>query len=402
MNKTIAMITLVFALLMNLAGCSKVQSEEPVNMALVAAIADGETVLNDNIEELSSLPSRPGSTYTFISAEGSTARIGDPATVKDLSDRGYNATMMERVRSSIQADIASRLDNYHPVSGEIDLAAATAAAVRTLNANAVEGRQNILVYYASGRSTTGLINMIQTPVYQLDVEGSAAAVAEEMHLDMSSVDEVIWYSCGDLGDDQPALNAEEKDKLKSFYRQLFTALGAKKVTFKDDLPLTESYDFDDAPVSTMPVAGTGSGLQPLSAELLNNDKAFESPLAITEEQVRFQPDSAEFLDEQAARAAIQPIADYMLNHPDLSIVLYGTCAGDMPSELGRTRAETVKASLVSFGVDANRITAITISPADDPYYQFGLGTGSEGSVNRKVVLVDANSALAQQIVSNAL
>lgn len=401
MNKTIAMIALVFALLMNLAGCSKVQSEEPVNMALVAAIADGETVLNDNIEELSSMPSRPGSTYAFISAEGSTALIGEPSTVKDLSDRGYNATMMERVRSSIQADIASRLDNYHPVSGEIDLAAATAAAVRTLNANAVEGRQNILVYYASGRSTTGLINMIQTPVYQLDVEGSAAAVAEEMHLDMSSVDEVIWYSCGDLGDDQPALNAEEKEKLKSFYRQLFTALGAKKVTFKDDLPSSDSYDFDDAPVSTMPVAGTGSGLQPLSAELLNN-KAFESPLAITEEQVRFQPDSAEYLDGQAARAAIQPIADYMLNHPDLSIVLYGTCAGDMPSELGRTRAETVKASLVSFGVDANRITAITIDPADDPYYQYGLGTGSEGSLNRKVVLVDANSALAQQIVSNAL
>ena len=401
MNKTIAMIALVFALLMNLAGCSKVQSEEPVNMALVAAIADGETILNDSIEELSSLPSRPGSTYAFISAEGSTALTGEPSTVKDLSDRGYNATMMERVRSSIHADIASRLDNYHPASGEIDLAAATTAAVRTLNANAVEGRQNILVYYASGRSTTGLINMIQTPVYQLDVEGSAAAVAEEMHLDMSSVDEVIWYSCGDLGDDQPALNAEEKDKLKSFYRQLFTALGAKKVTFKDDLPSSDSYVFDDVPVSTMPVAGTGSGLQPLSAELLNN-KAFESPLAITEEQVRFQPDSAEYLDGQTARAAIQPIADYMLNHPDLSIVLYGTCAGDMPSELGRTRAEAVKASLVSFGVDANRITAITISPADDPYYQFGRGTGEEGSLNRKVVLVDANSALAQQIVSNAL
>ena len=401
MNKTIAMIALVFALLMNLAGCSKVQSEEPVNLALVAAIADGETVLNDSIEELSSLPSRPGSTYAFISAEGSTALIGEPSTIKDLSDRGYNATMMERVRSSIQADIASRLDNYHPASGEIDLAAATTAAVRTLNANAVEGRQNILVYCASGRSTTGLINMIQTPVYQLDVEGSAAAVAEEMHLDMSSVDEVIWYSCGDLGDDQPALNAEEKDKLKSFYRQLFTALGAKKVTFKDDLPSSDSYDFDDVPVSTMPVAGTGSGLQPLSAELLNN-KAFESPLAITEEQVRFQPDSAEYLDGQTARAAIQPIADYMLNHPDLSIVLYGTCAGDLPSELGRTRAETVKASLVSFGVDANRITAITISPADDPYYKFGRGTGEEGSLNRKVVLVDANSALAQQIVSNAL
>ena len=402
MNKTIAMIALVFALLMNLAGCSKVQSEEPVNLALVAAIADGETVLNDSIEELSSLPSRPGSTYAFISAEGSTALIGEPSTVKDLSDRGYNATMMGRVRSSIQADIASRLDNYHPVSGEIDLAAATTAAVRTLNANAVEGRQNILVYYASGRSTTGLINMIQTPVYQLDVEGSAAAVAEEMHLDMSSVDEVIWYSCGDLGDGQPALNAEEKDKLKSFYRQLFTALGAKKVTFKDDLPSSDSYDFDDAPVSTMPVAGTGSGLQPLSAELLNNNKAFESPLAITEEQVRFQPDSAEYLDGQTARAAIQPIADYMLNHPDLSIVLYGTCAGDLPSELGRTRAETVKASLVSFGVDANRITAITISPADDPYYQFGLGTGEEGSVNRKVVLVDASSELAQQIVSKSI
>ena len=124
----------------------------------------------------------------------------------------------------------------HP-EGELDMAAALDLAVRRLASSAQEDRKNYLVLCCGGKSTAGLIRFQDTPVYRMDVDASVRELTEKLHLDMSGVDEVIWYGCGDYGSDgQPALSPAERDRLKEFYRKLFTALGAKKITFRDDLP----------------------------------------------------------------------------------------------------------------------------------------------------------------------
>ena len=99
--------------------------------------------------------------------------------------------------------------------------------------------------------------------------------------------------------------------------------------------------------------------------------------------------------------------DFLLEHPEVNILLYGTCAGDNDTdfslELGRARAESIKAELEKGGVAEDRITAVTVKVADDPYYQFGLGTKSEASsVNRKCVMLDMSTELAKQILANAV
>lgn len=409
--KNIAIATLVLVMVFSLSGCGEGQTAEPVNIAFVVGIADDETKFNDSIEELSMLPNLPGTNYAFISAEGKPATIGEISTIPDLSDRGYTDTMMERVRAGIKADLTERLASYKPSSTEIDIATATELAVRTLKANAVEGRRNILVYYSSGKSTTGLISMLETPVYKLDIEASVATVAEQMNVDMSGIDEIIWYCCGDFGGvNQPKLSSNEKSQLKAFYEQLFTALGAKSVTFKDNLPSDESYSFPDTPVSSIAVEGAASQLKELvvlKPDVFEGADAtvLKAPIVIPEDQVRYKPDSAEFLDPDAAAAAIQPVADYLAQYPELNILLYGTCAGDTDSEytlwLGKARAESVKEALVAAGINASRITAVTVKVADDPYYQLGLGTGSEACVNRKTVMVDMSTELALHILANA-
>lgn len=416
MKKLIKNITLaVFALgiILSPTGCGApddIQSSNPVNITFVVGIADDETKLNDGIDELATLPANPGTDYAFISVESESTTIGEAGTIPDLSDHGYTDVMMERVRAGIKADLTERLASYEPTSPEIDMAAATKLAVRTLNAHAVEGRQNVLVYYCSGKSTTGLINMIETPVYELDVEGSVSTVAQKMKADMSDID-VIWYCCGDFGSAQPKLSANEKAQMKAFYKQLFNALGAKSVTFKDDLPSAECYHFAATPVSCMAVEGTASGLKDLvvlEPEVFEEADAtvLEAPIVIPEDQVRYKPDSAELLDPNTATEAIQPVANFLLEHPELNILLYSTCAGDTDSEytlwLGKARSESVKAALVEAGIDENRITAVTVKIADDPYYQFGLGTGSEASVNRKTVMIDMSTEFAQQILSKAI
>ncbi len=415
MKKVVVMLSLILLGSILLTGCAS-QAEggnnEPVNIAFVVGIADDETVLNDGIAELATLPTLPGTDYAFVSAVGVPVTIGEPGTIPDLSDLGYTNDMMERVYAGIRADLAERLSSYMPATGEIDMASAIVLAVRTLNAHAVEGRPNILVFYCSGKSTTGLINMVETPVFKLDADVSVPEVAAKMNLDMSSIDEVIWYCCGDCGIKQPALSPNEKDQMKSFYESLFYTLGVKQMTFKNNLPSKECYDFSETPVSSMAVEGTVNGLRELvvlEPEMFEEiddtvvlaEEFIEIPIVIREDQVRYWPDSDQFLDPDAAAEAIQPMVDFLLSHPGIDLVIYSTCAGDTDCEwLSRARSESVKKVLLAGGVDENRINVVSISVRNDPYYQFGLGTGAEASVNRKTVMVFSTSAFGQELISS--
>lgn len=406
-NVIIAVLTLVMVL--TCTGCNA-ETGEAVNIAFVVGIVDNETKINEGIEELSTLPAQPGSDYAFISIEGVPACIGKPGTITDLSNMGYTDAMMDRIRAGIKADLVDRLASYKPSSAQIDMARAIELSVHQLTAHAVEGRKNILVFYCSGKSSTGLINMVETPIYKLDLEASVHTIAEKMNLDMSNIDEVIWYCCGDFGGkDQPALSFGEKAKMKAFYKELFVALGIDEasITFKDNLPSNECYQFEDTPVSCMAVEGTVSGLRELVAlepEIFEdvNASPFESPIVIPESKVQYLPDSAKFLNPEAAAEAIQPVADFLLNYPDLRLVIYSTVAGDGDCEwLSTARSEKVKSVLTEAGIDESRIIVVNLKIADDIYYQFGLGTGAAASVNRKTVIMDMSTELAQQVLAHA-
>lgn len=383
---------------------------EPVNIAIIAGIADGETHIKEGIEELAMLSAMPGTEYAFISIDGTPSCISE-GIIPDLSDRGYTRTMMEKVKAGIQADLMNRLATFTPDSTEIDMSGAIELAVRKLKANTVEeGRRNILLLYCSGRSSVSLINMKETPIYKLDIEKSALAIAESMNVDMHGI-EVVFYCCGDVGDGQPRLSDNERTKMKEFYEQLFLALGAERVTFKEDLPSSESYHFEDYPVSCMEVEDTVSGLQEvviLKPEIFEgaDETALKEPIVIPEKQVEYKSNSAVFKDPKAAASAIQPIIDYMTEYPDISVLIYGTCAGDKDTQntlqLSRDRAQSVKDLLLSAGIAQDRITIVTVRIEDDPYYQYGLGTGSEASVNRKCVIMDLSSDLARQLLANAI
>ena len=412
MKKIKRIITLVLAVsicfCICFSGCTMETATptSPINIVFVVGVADGEARLTD-IRELSTLPAQPGSDYAFISLEAKPACIGKTGTIADLSDRGYTSEMMERVRKSIRAELNARISDFTPSTGEIDLATATSYAVRILNAHAVPGRRNILVYYASGRSSCGLINLVNTPIYKLDIDASVPRIAEQMQVDMSSVDEVVWYACGDCGgESQPALSTDEQAKMQEFYGKLFKALGFKNdISFQYDLPDSGFYYFPQTPVTSMDVRPVFSGLQELveATPTVLEKNEVPGPIVLDDSQVQFKPDSDVFLDSDQAESAIQPVADYLIRNKSLSVLLYATCAGDSDSEtamnLASDRASRVKQSLIGKGVDETRITVIPVSIYDDPYYKFGLGTGKEAAVNRKCIIMDIESSTAQVLLS---
>ena len=117
---------------------------------------------------------------------------------------------------------------------------------------------------------------------------------------------------------------------------------------------------------------------------------------LTEEQVRFLGDSAEFADPDAARGVIRPIAEYLKAHPAFRLLLIGTTAGDGDTEYARAlseqRAEAVRQALIALGANPEQITARGLG-SQDPWHIPGAGTdGPLAAQNRKVVLLDAQYA----------
>ena len=409
--KTLFSTLVALIVLVLFCGCSDPsvsERSEPVNIAFVCGIADKESMFDSTIREMSMLPSQVGSIYTFVSVDETPSCITS-GEIKDLSDRGYTDRMLERVEEGIRADLQSKLANFTPDSAQIDVAAATTYAVRSLQAASSPDKPSILVLYTSGKSTSGIINMVDTPLYKLDTEAAVPIIAQKMALDMSFIDKIVWYSAGDVCG-QDSFSSEERVKLQEFYNALFQAMGAPEVTFMQDQPLEEIYRFPQAPVSIVEVAD----LTWTAPELvIANDEVFEeesslmdTAVVFPEDQVRFLPDEDTFADPDASMAAIRPAVEFLLKHPEIRVLLYGTCAGDTDSdfslELAESRAQRVKEEIVSCGVDENRIVVIRLRIQDDVYYQYGMGTGEAGAVNRKTVMLNLDSTLGQSLLSKRI
>lgn len=404
-----AMILCIIACL--LTGCgSRENIADPGNVVCVVGITNNNPKVDPAIiQELTDLAARPGSTYTVINAEGE-PRVICSGQIKDLSDEGYSQKMMERVTVSVAAGIRGKINEAVPETPEVDIAAATVQAVRCLQAQQTDDRDGTLVYYLSGISTCGLIDMVRVPVYRMDVEASVQAVIDTLKLDLSGID-VVMYCCGDTaGDDQSKLSFEEQNKLKDFYQLLFLGMGAKSVTFMEDLPGDACYDFAQ-PVSAMETEGNVSELmsqvtEAESEEDVNEVFAEGEILSFDEKSIEFIPESTQLKDPGAAREALAYVIAYMRDHPAFELLICGTTtsAGEELScmEFSRERAKTIQALLISEpGIDASRISILGCGYSSMLYIPDRNTDGkldeTVAPLNRSVKLLDLNSEMAESI-----
>ena len=109
-----------------------------------------------------------------------------------------------------------------------------------------------------------------------------------------------------------------------------------------------------------------------------------------------------YLHPDKAVEIIRPIAEYLIQHESVKLLLIGSTAGDVTNEftlnLSQERADAVKDTLIELGVDASRIITVGMG-SSDPWHIPNVGyKGAEASANRKVVLLDTRSATAQSIL----
>lgn len=137
---------------------------------------------------------------------------------------------------------------------------------------------------------------------------------------------------------------------------------------------------------------------------------FEEPFSLDETQIMFVSNKAIFVDEEAAKAALAPVAEVILAHPDHPVLLAGTTATDGQQEscvrLSSQRAEAVKNLLVSaYGVPEDQLLTVGLGYEADPFPRgqdrdsSGNFVESEAVKNRRVVVLDANDPTAQEILN---
>lgn len=419
MKKIMSMVLALGVIACMCTGCGNgeepVELNQPYNVSFVTAIANNNPVLDTGIKELAQLSEVAGSTYSCILADA-TPNVICEGTVPDFGNRGFSKDMISRAQASVAADIIGQLEAAAPDSDEVDIAAATSIAVRKLRSKQLEGRNNILVYYGSGVSTSGLIDMRTVPLCDLDIDTSAKELAEVMDLDLSGI-KVIWYCCGDVaGNDQLPLSDNEKRIDKEFYRAWLTNMGADEVIFMDDVPLDGCYSFDHQ-VSVMETEGTQFGLSAKVVPMEEVEKSEKEEvieevfadgdiLTFDEKSIAFLPDSTELAAPDDAMEALGYVISYMEDHPDFTLMVCGTTtsAGEPVSciAFSEKRAQAIRSLLVEkAGIDEERIVTLGCGWSSCLYIDDRDAAGNlneKAPLNRSVKLMDYNSAIAADII----
>lgn len=149
----------------------------------------------------------------------------------------------------------------------------------------------------------------------------------------------------------------------------------------------------------------------VAAKVERPAQVFEEPFEINDTQVMFIENEAIFADEAKAREVLEPLAAIISEYPENKILIAGTTATHGTQEdcvvLSKARADAVKDVLVNaFGVVDNQIVTIGLGYEKDPFERSpdidsqGNFVESEGRKNRRVMVLDFDSDMAQEIVNN--
>lgn len=406
---TILMLVCVIILISTLAGCNdngeKVSVEKTAVCYVIANTANSKG-LNFNsplVQDTVYSTVRNYGFITVVSADGNPEVVH--AASYDIEGKYKNASKekLDMDARSKATNIIVSMQNIVANDPEVDYIESLRLALRSLSS--LEGYDNKqIVVLGTGLSTTGVLDF-NNNIISAEPSVVVELLKEKTEIPNFSGITIYWQQLGDVAAPQKELTSEQRSKLEKIYGGLVEVGGgtfiyneiiANPVDSNTEYPTVTPVDLpSDTPISFDLTAFDESN---------EGDNALDEPVILTEEQVTFVGDKAEYLHPQEAKAIIQPIAEYLVKHPSLSVLLAGTTAGDEDSDytlsLSLARADAVKDTLVSFGVEKDRIITVGLGSTNDPWHIWDAGyEGTVASSNRKVVLLDASSESAKYILS---
>ena len=319
---------------------------------------------------------------------------GDPAAVVDFGiDENAVASLSEaRLEQQISEVIDSTnnaLASSKANDPEVDTFEAINQAARGLTG---EAGDKCLYILDSGLSTEGELNVLSENLHRLiDVQPIVDKLQKDHALpDLTGV-QVVWIGLGDAADKQEDLTSRNKNTLKELWEAVLTTSGAE-VTFKN-LPLTEEGSTDRELPEVTPIP------------IVHDSNDFD-PLQVNQVKPLFNGDEATFVDRDDAVSELSPIVDYLLEHPDYTVILAGTTAtagtNEQCKELSLRREEAVRQLMIDMGTSETQIKHVIGLGYDHEFHVEDLN--ADGSLNEKnapenrAVLVIGTSTEAAQIL----
>ena len=407
MKKTISIIIMlacVIALVSTLAGCTVDVAKAPaekVAVCYVIANTANSKGLNFNSPLVQDTVYSTVRNYGFIAVVNAD---GKPEIVHaasyDLDDK-YKSASKEKLDMDARSkatNIVLSMQSVVADDPEIDYLESLRLAVRTLSSLSGYDSKSI-VLIGTGLSTAGVMNFSNNLI-SAEPETVVNLLNEKSEIPDFTGITVYSQQLGDVAAPQQELTSAQRIKLEKIYGGIVETGGGTFI-YNDIIanPVDETKQYPSVTPVNLPSD------TPISFEevIFEEDNIFEEPVFLTEEKIGFVADKAVFLNPDEANEILRPVAEYLVKHPSVSIVLAGTTAGDKDSDftlsLSRQRAETVKNALVELRVSADRIIAIGLGSEKDPWHVYNAGyDGSAASGNRKVVLLDSSSERAVAIL----
>ena len=326
---------------------------------------------------------------------------GNPETVFaesfDIDEKYKNASKdkLDMDARTKATDLILSMQNIKANDKEVDYLSALTLGIRSFDSLDDYSSKTIIVL-GTGLSTAGVLDF-RNNLLSADPKAIVDILEEKESIPDFTGITVTWQQLGDVAAPQSSLSMKQKKDLSQIYSEMITRGGGEYLT--SDIianPVDTETDFPSVSVVNLPVD------TPISFDI-DETSEFQTPVALSEEQVCFIPDKADYFNPEEAESTIKPIADYMLNQDTkITLLLIGCIAGDSNTDFGDAlsldRAEKVKSTLVEFGVPANRLITKGMG-VSDPWHIANAGyEGKLASQNRKVVLIDSSTETAQSIL----
>lgn len=409
MKKMLSMIVvcvIALAMVTNLTGCTSSNNEATVEKAAVCyvlantACSQGLNLQSPMVQDTIYDTIRNYGYISVINADGIPDVVLSSSFDIDDKYKSASAEKLDRDARAKTTNLITGMQSVIAIDPEVDYLAALNLAVRTLSS--LEDYDSLtIILIGTGLATTGVLDF-QNNLISAEPSTIIEHLKEKEEIPNFNNITVYWQQMGDVAAPQEALTSAQKNTLQQIYGGIVEAGGG---TFVYNEAIANPVNEDAVYPLVTPVelpADTPISFEPDILDYDEVENVFTEPVVLTEEQVTFIGDKAEYLYPEDAENILKPIADFLMSN-DVTILLCGTTAGDTNNaytmELSQDRAEAVKQTLVDFGVNPSHIIAVGLG-STDPWHVYCIPTSDKAaSCNRKVVLLDASSQTAQKILA---
>lgn len=395
------------ALAVGLTGCGSQASEEETSSMNAVCYAIAPTANSQGLNMSS--PLVQDTIFDTILEYGYISVVvvdGEPEVVAADSydiDAQYKKASKEKLKTDARAkatNLIAYMESQVANDAQVDYLEGLRMAVRSLSS--LEGYDSkTIVLIGTGLSTEGILNF-QNNLLSVEPNAVLDQLEDKNEIPDFTGITVVWQQMCDVASPQQELSQTQRMRMQEIWGGIVERGGGTFV-YTDIManPADTEVSYPEVDIVDLPKE-TPIGFD--EAMFNKEDESIlEEPVMLTEEQVSFVSDQSIYLNEEEAVATIQPIADYLIEHKQIMILLAGTTAGDEDSDytmtLSKERADAVRDTLIQLGVDESRIVTVGLG-SSNPWHVYGAGyEGSIASANRTVVLLDASSDTAKKILS---